>query len=247
MKRTESAESACTAGQWPQVDDHLPHEQSQSQCGNRKKIAAQSPRATPTDVPFPPREPSIDCSRIPSSHAGDVAQHEAQEDVVGPGIAHRIAVSGGRERGIRRRKAAAPGKLKKADGPPEIVLEPTPDILAELGAAKRGQVLVGFAAETDDLARNAREKLARKGVPLIVANDGPATFGRDDNMLLLVDEQGERELPRAGKLPLARALVADPTLVPGDVVVETEAGQVDARIVSRLESFRAALLDGASP
>ena len=49
----------------------------------------------------------------------------------------------------------------------------------------------------------------RKGVPLIVGNIGPATFGRDHNTLLLVDEQGERELPSAGKLHLARALVAE--------------------------------------
>ena len=55
------------------------------------------------------------------------------------------------------------GKLKKHDGVPEIVLEPTPDILAGLGAAKRpGQVLVGFAAETDDLLANAQAKLERQ-------------------------------------------------------------------------------------
>ena len=62
-----------------------------------------------------------------------------------------------------RPKAAADGKLKKRDGIPEIMLEPTPDILAGLGAAKRsGQVLVGFAAETDDLLANATEKLRSK-------------------------------------------------------------------------------------
>jgi phosphopantothenoylcysteine decarboxylase/phosphopantothenate--cysteine ligase len=68
---------------------------------------------------------------------------------------------------------------------------------------------VGFAAESHDLVRHAREKLARKGVPLIVANLGPATFGRDDNSLLLVDAAGERELPRTDKLSLARQLVAE--------------------------------------
>ena len=57
--------------------------------------------------------------------------------------------------------------------------------------------------------RHAREKLERKNVPLIVGNLGPATFGRDDNTLVLVDAQGHRELPRAGKLVLARRLVAD--------------------------------------
>ena len=72
---------------------------------------------------------------------------------------------------------------------------------------------VGFAAESSDVARHAREKLAHKNVPLIVGNLGPATFGCDDNALLLVDAQGERELPgdgrRADKLVLARQLVAE--------------------------------------
>jgi phosphopantothenoylcysteine decarboxylase/phosphopantothenate--cysteine ligase len=68
---------------------------------------------------------------------------------------------------------------------------------------------VGFAAESHDVLKHAREKLARKKVGLIVGNVGPQTFGRDDNALLLVDAQGERELPRASKLTLARALVAD--------------------------------------
>jgi phosphopantothenoylcysteine decarboxylase/phosphopantothenate--cysteine ligase len=68
---------------------------------------------------------------------------------------------------------------------------------------------VGFAAESHDLLRHAREKLVRKQVPLIVGNLGPATFGRDDNALLLVDAQGQRALPQAGKLELARQLVAE--------------------------------------
>jgi len=68
---------------------------------------------------------------------------------------------------------------------------------------------VGFAAESHDLAKHAREKLERKNVPLIVGNLGPATFGRDDNALLLVDPHGHRELPRADKLTLARQLVAE--------------------------------------
>ena len=68
--------------------------------------------------------------------------------------------------------AAADGKIKKRDGVPEIVLEPTPDILAGLGAAKRpGQVLVGFAAETDNVETNAREKLSRKKLDMVAAND----------------------------------------------------------------------------
>ncbi len=68
---------------------------------------------------------------------------------------------------------------------------------------------MGFAAETNDLAANARAKLQRKNVPLIVGNIGPSTFGRDDNTLLLVDARGERQLPAADKLTLARQLVRE--------------------------------------
>ena len=102
-------------------------------------------------------------------------------------------------------------KIKK-DGSgrvPTIPMTENPDILAAVARLPGRPYCVGFAAESHDLARHAREKRLRKNVPLIVGNLGPATFGRDDNALLLVDEQGERELPRAGKLALARALVAE--------------------------------------
>jgi phosphopantothenoylcysteine decarboxylase / phosphopantothenate---cysteine ligase len=72
---------------------------------------------------------------------------------------------------------------------------------------------VGFAAESENLLQHAREKLKRKGIPLIIGNLGPATFGRDDNTLLLVDEHSHRSLPAEGgsaaKLALARELVAE--------------------------------------
>ncbi|MBX3645986.1 MAG: bifunctional phosphopantothenoylcysteine decarboxylase/phosphopantothenate--cysteine ligase CoaBC [Rubrivivax sp.] len=102
-------------------------------------------------------------------------------------------------------------KIKK-DGSgrvPTIPMTENPDILAAVARLPARPYCVGFAAESHDLARHAREKRLRKNVPLIVGNLGPATFGRDDNALLLVDERGERELPRAGKLALARALVAE--------------------------------------
>jgi phosphopantothenoylcysteine decarboxylase/phosphopantothenate--cysteine ligase len=57
--------------------------------------------------------------------------------------------------------------------------------------------------------RHAREKLQRKGVPLIIGNIGPATFGRDDNALVLVDAEGERTLEPASKIHLARELVRE--------------------------------------
>jgi phosphopantothenoylcysteine decarboxylase/phosphopantothenate--cysteine ligase len=67
---------------------------------------------------------------------------------------------------------------------------------------------VGFAAESHDLLAHAQAKRLKKGVPLLVGNIGPATFGQDDNALLLVDAAGSQELPRASKLQLARQLIA---------------------------------------
>ena len=106
---------------------------------------------------------------------------------------------------------AADRKLKKHDGVPEIVLEPTPDILAGLGARKpAGQVLVGFAAETDDLAANARRKLDAKRLDLIVANDVGAPragFQHDTNAVTLF-APGEPPLavPLADKRTIAAAV-----------------------------------------
>ncbi len=105
-------------------------------------------------------------------------------------------------------------KIKKKDGgkaAPVFELTENPDILAAVSASvdPAKTFCVGFAAESQDLAKHAREKLERKRVPLIVGNLGPATFGRDDNALLLVDAQGERELPHNDKLSLARELLRD--------------------------------------
>jgi phosphopantothenoylcysteine decarboxylase/phosphopantothenate--cysteine ligase len=112
-----------------------------------------------------------------------------------------------------RPAAAGEHKLKK-DGsgrPPAFELVENPDILAAVARLPAGQRpwCVGFAAESHDLVRHAREKLQRKAVPLIVGNLGPATFGRDDNALVLVDAAGEQELPAASKLSLARDLVRE--------------------------------------
>jgi phosphopantothenoylcysteine decarboxylase/phosphopantothenate--cysteine ligase len=108
--------------------------------------------------------------------------------------------------------AAADGKLKKRDGTPEIILEPTPDILAGLGVAKRaGQVLVGFAAETDDLLANATEKLCSKHLDLIVANDVSAPligFAHDTNAVTLLRPDAEPvEIDLASKRDVARAVI----------------------------------------
>ncbi len=118
-----------------------------------------------------------------------------------------------------RPKAVAAEKLKKAEGIPEIVLEPTTDILAALGASRRpGQILVGFAAETgrpgtarEDVLRYARSKLASKGADLIVANDvaAPDTgFSHDTNAVIIVGADGtEVDVPLTSKQQVARAVV----------------------------------------
>jgi len=111
-----------------------------------------------------------------------------------------------------RPKAVAATKLKKQDGPPEVVLEPTPDILAELGRRKPpGQVLVGFAAETGDLVARAAAKLRAKQLDLIVANDVTAPgagFDHDTNVVTLLSADGSgRDLPRLSKALVAEAVV----------------------------------------
>jgi phosphopantothenoylcysteine decarboxylase/phosphopantothenate--cysteine ligase len=111
-----------------------------------------------------------------------------------------------------RPKAASAEKLKKRDGVPEVVLEPTTDILAGLGAAKRpGQVLVGFAAETQELLDNARAKLDAKRLDLVVANDVSAPgvgFRHDTNAVtLLRPGHAPREVALADKTEIARAVI----------------------------------------
>ncbi|HEX7687515.1 MAG TPA: bifunctional phosphopantothenoylcysteine decarboxylase/phosphopantothenate--cysteine ligase CoaBC [Burkholderiaceae bacterium] len=102
-------------------------------------------------------------------------------------------------------------KIKK-DGKkvaPVFELAENADILADVARLPKPPYCVGFAAESENLLQHAREKLVRKKVPLIVGNLGPATFGRDDNALVLVDADGDRALPQADKLTLARQLVAE--------------------------------------
>ena len=110
---------------------------------------------------------------------------------------------------------------------PQLSFVENPDILATIAQSERGKkglsgmqigedgglFCVGFAAESQDLLVNAQAKRLRKGVPLLVGNIGPATFGQDDNALLLVDAKAVKELPengeKASKRHLAKQLVAD--------------------------------------
>jgi phosphopantothenoylcysteine decarboxylase/phosphopantothenate--cysteine ligase len=141
----------------------------------------------------------------------DVTTAQQMHDVVLPQAAqHDVFVATAAVADWRPAEANGQ-KLKKADGhaAPTVQMAENPDILAAVAKLSNAPYCVGFAAESHDLARHASEKRVRKGVPLMVGNLGPATFGRDENQLLLIDEAGQRELPVAGKLALARQLVAE--------------------------------------
>jgi phosphopantothenoylcysteine decarboxylase/phosphopantothenate--cysteine ligase len=109
-----------------------------------------------------------------------------------------------------RPESIAPRKIKKQSGAPlELRLVQNPDILAEVAALPKRPFVVGFAAETDDVERNARAKLEAKGVDLIAANEvgGGRGFEADDNALLLLWQGGSERLDRADKRALAGRLV----------------------------------------
>jgi len=103
-------------------------------------------------------------------------------------------------------------KMKKADGTPKLKLEPTPDILAELGASKRpGQVIVGFAAETEDLVAHAQSKLKKKNVDIIVANDvsvAEVGFAYDTNEVTILGADGcQRHVSLRSKRQIAEEVL----------------------------------------
>jgi phosphopantothenoylcysteine decarboxylase/phosphopantothenate--cysteine ligase len=106
-----------------------------------------------------------------------------------------------------RPKQVARQKIKKDERVPEVTLESTPDILAEVGKRKGRRILVGFAAETHDLVANARKKLQRKNLDLMVANDVSqpgAGFDADTNVVKILDAKGGvEELPLLPKPAVA--------------------------------------------
>lgn len=158
--------------------------------------------AGPVHLPTPPGVKRVNVTSARDMHAAVLPAAPAHDVFIAT-----AAVADWRPAQMNEHKIKKDGK-KLA---PTFELTENPDILAAVAALPPAQRpwCVGFAAESRDLARHAREKLERKGVPLVVGNLGPATFGRDDNQLLLVDARGERELPAADKLTLARALVAE--------------------------------------
>jgi len=110
-----------------------------------------------------------------------------------------------------RPKKAASDKIKSRDGVPHLELEATDDVLKAVAKGKRPRVVVGFAAESRDLAQNATEKLKSKRLDLIVANDisdQDAGFGTDTNRVTIIDAAGKAEaLPLASKAEVAEIII----------------------------------------
>ncbi|MBU3633666.1 bifunctional phosphopantothenoylcysteine decarboxylase/phosphopantothenate--cysteine ligase CoaBC [Polynucleobacter sp. AP-Feld-500C-C5] len=111
---------------------------------------------------------------------------------------------------------AKPAKEKikrQGDGAPNMEFVANPDILLDVAktvktkSGKPSPYCVGFAAESTDLEKHADEKLKRKGIPMIVGNIGPDTFGSDFNQLLVMDASGSKKIAKAEKLHLARQLI----------------------------------------
>ncbi|MCA1854577.1 bifunctional phosphopantothenoylcysteine decarboxylase/phosphopantothenate--cysteine ligase CoaBC [Massilia oculi] len=105
-------------------------------------------------------------------------------------------------------------KIKKAEdgGAPQLEFVQNADILASVAATTSlsgWPYCVGFAAESENLMAYGAAKREKKGIPLLVGNIGPQTFGQDDNTIILFDESGHTVLPRADKLSLARQLVSE--------------------------------------
>jgi len=108
-----------------------------------------------------------------------------------------------------RVKNRAAQKMKKgATAAKSLELAENPDILAWVAGQKNAPFCVGFAAETERLAENARAKRAKKNIPLLAANLAQRALGAEDNDITLFDDRGEHALGRASKLELARRLVA---------------------------------------
>lgn len=151
-----------------------------------------------------PVSPGIEVTRVESAASMEEAVLAAAGDADVVVMAAAVADF--------RPKAANPVKLSKSEGVPELVLEPTPDILAELGRRRRpGQVLVGFAAETHELRSRARAKLEAKGVDVLIANDVAAPgvgFDHDTNAVTILGADGScRDVGLTSKEAVAEAVL----------------------------------------
>jgi phosphopantothenoylcysteine decarboxylase/phosphopantothenate--cysteine ligase len=158
--------------------------------------------AGPVALPTPRGVRRVDVTTGLEMHAAVLAEAAAQDVFVAA-----AAVADWRPAECATAKIKKQAGGERSDAMPTLV--ENPDILAEVARLPLPPYCVGFAAETHDLLRHAAEKRARKGVPLLVANVGPDTFGRDDNAVTLIDDRGAVEIPRGDKLAIARTLVAE--------------------------------------
>ncbi|WP_287496069.1 bifunctional phosphopantothenoylcysteine decarboxylase/phosphopantothenate--cysteine ligase CoaBC [Pandoraea sp. CB10b_02] len=115
------------------------------------------------------------------------------------------AVADWRVRDVAREKIKKTGETDV----PTLEFVQNPDILAAVARLPKPPYCVGFAAESGDLEKHGAQKRARKQIPLLVGNLGPATFGQDDNEVMLFDDAGQKRLPRADKHALARSLIIE--------------------------------------
>ena len=162
-------------------------------------LVTASPLALPADV-------ASVVNRIDVETAADM-EHAVGESAEGADVVVMAAAVAD-----FRPKASADAKLSKEDGIPELVLEPTPDILAGLARRRSPrQVLVGFAAETHDALERGRRKLERKGVDLLVVNDVSAPgagFDHDTNAVVIIEAGGTTtEIPLTSKDAVANAVL----------------------------------------
>ena len=138
----------------------------------------------------------------------DVSTAQAMYDAVLARVAKADVFVGVAAVADYRPKEAKRHKLKKGTGEMTLALTPNPDILGTVAARRNAPFCVGFAAETENLDAYADAKRRRKKVPLLAANLAQHAFGADDNQLILFDDAGRHELPRASKIALARVLIA---------------------------------------
>jgi phosphopantothenoylcysteine decarboxylase/phosphopantothenate--cysteine ligase len=162
-------------------------------------LVTSSPLALPPDVASAIRRVDVETA-ADMEHAVGAAAEGADVVVMAAAVADF------------RPKRSAGTKLSKEEGIPELLLEPTADILAGLASRRRpGQVLVGFAAETHDTLERGRRKLARKAVDMLVVNDvtAPGTgFDHDTNAVVILEASGSAlEIPLTSKDAVANAVL----------------------------------------
>jgi phosphopantothenoylcysteine decarboxylase/phosphopantothenate--cysteine ligase len=102
-------------------------------------------------------------------------------------------------------------KIKKqhAEDTPTLNFKQNPDILHTIAQHSNAPYCVGFAAETEDLIAHGQSKRIKKGIPLLIVNDGPAAFNANENEVILLDDAGEHHLPRQEKSTLAHTLITE--------------------------------------